>query len=161
MSIVVYRDGIMAADSGLFQGQLIISRNARKVFFWNKLHSYRHPSIVLCGIVGTYNLSQNLMNAIRTEDEIEINRLTRIEDEWEECPRAITVDSYNPGEITVYDWGDKYTIEEEFIAIGSGKEYAYGALHNEATAVEAVLATARSYTGVALNEAGIPTQVRF
>ena len=128
MTVIVYRDGVMAADTGVnFQGHVKL-RDAKKLFACN---------LGLFGISGDYAEATNFLNAVRSGAK---------ESKWPKPRREDNNSSFNVLWVTKNSirmlssegWEDHS--EMPYIAMGSGAEIAFGALYAGASAETAVAA---------------------
>ncbi len=124
MTTIAYRDGCMAGDTRVTEGRLVHPEKARKV------HRLRNGCLF-----GAAGLSQDIAilkralarNEKQPKQELDVDALCVMPN----------------GDILF--WGGKVweKIDTPFIAIGSGKKFAYGAMQVGATAREAVRAACK------------------
>lgn len=123
MTTIAYRDGVMAADGRMVFDSTIMSDDTIKIF--------RLSDGALMAITGEESYGRAIINALETEDE--------------ELPQApgdvnallVEVD----GTIKLFDGiGEFGVVETNYIALGTGAAFAYGALDSGCTAEEAVKA---------------------
>jgi ATP-dependent protease HslVU (ClpYQ) peptidase subunit len=123
MTTIAYRDGILAGDTRVTEGRLVHPEKARKV------HRLRNGC--LFGAAGTSSSIAILKRALARN---------------EKQPKAPDVDALciMPNGDILYWCGKVWEkIDAPFVAIGSGKKFAYGALQVGATAREAVRAACK------------------
>ena len=123
MTTIAYRDGVMVSDGRMVFDNTIMSDSTVKIF--------RLSDGALMAITGEASYAQAIINALETEDE-----------ELPQAPgdvNAILVEV--GGTIKLFDGiGEFEVVETNYIALGSGAAFAYGALDSGCTAEEAVKA---------------------
>lgn len=135
MTTLVYRDGVMAGSRGSVLGEYLLREDDRKV---HRLRDGR-----LFGWVGDAALGERVFRCMN-QPKNGIWGFAEVPREPDGC--AIVVDLR--GRIWVFESGELIRcLRTPFIARGSGKWIAYGALEQGATAVEAVKIAAR-YDGL-------------
>lgn len=121
MSIVVYRDGVMASDSGAWNGDFLISRKTQKVF---KVRDH------LIGIVGTYVTGLAFVKEFEKTGKFDLSKATGDNYLIVVTPRR---------SIFFYVDGGAERFKEPFAAGGGpARGVALGALHMGACARAAV-----------------------
>lgn len=125
MSIVIFKDGVMAADTSAWQGSIMVSDTTSKII--------RTPAGYLVGCTGLISIG----DAFRTWAQ---NGFP----EGVDVPKGKSEDDFGAlvisptGEITEYDYElRKGSAKYDFIAIGYGVEYVLGLLDAGLTAEQA------------------------
>lgn len=127
MTTIAYRAGIIASDTGIVMGGVIIRGGLHKIC--------ATPSGVLAGASGDAVYCQQFIDWVMAGmDDTKIP--TGVEEE-EFIDRGMVISRDDV--ITVYEPRGWYKLHGvEFLAIGSGKPVAMGAMHRGASATEAV-----------------------
>jgi ATP-dependent HslUV protease subunit HslV len=126
MTVIVYRDGILASDS-------LVTVSTTKVGYSSKIGKFESGH--LWGYSGPLGFQERVLEYLRGET-------TRLDlpERDSGCFDSLIISP--DGEVKVLDTphGVAYAISAPYIAIGSGSQYAYGALFNGARAPDAVKA---------------------
>lgn len=131
MSVVAYRDGILASDSRTSIGSNMMTDNAKKV-----IKVTVKDTQILAGIVGESGHCYQLQEWVRKTGA-----------DFDNVPsgnKAAALVVKRAGKTTkmfYLDEGLFFPVNEPYMAVGSGLEYAQGALHVGASAVDAVSAS--------------------
>ena len=126
MTVVVYRDGILAGDNCSWSDG--IRRKSTKVFrfySWGELH--------LVGFTGQEGYCRQVLNWLQEKEA----KPVYLDKDTEHYQCALLV--RNGVIYTLNNALDLIPTDEEYFAIGAGQEIAWGALHAGATAEEAVM----------------------
>lgn len=130
MTTVVYRDGVLASDSRVTEGSMISPGCVPKV--------RRLPDGNLIGWCGELSKASSLIDYLTDPDNAEPFT----------SKKGLTAFILtNKGKILQYEGSDWFEFKQPYIALGSGKDYAYGALAMGASAKEAVKAAIKFDTG--------------
>ena len=133
MSVIVYRDKVMASDTSAFRGDAKF-RDVRKIA---RVKRASDDLVFLIGGVGDFAIVHRvLLWAIAGM----VNPAPEIPHDPEnknESLATIMIVAPN-GEIELMDANGSYSIRSSYMAIGAGSQVALGALWQGATAVEAV-----------------------
>lgn len=125
MTVVAYRDGVLASDSRCTYKDFIDDDKTKKVF--------RLPDKSIVGIAGNYTNGLNLLNALKLEAKKPTKKLPNGPFKGVEAILATKT------MVALYmssQWED--ITKREYVSIGSGYQVAYGALEMGADAIEAV-----------------------
>ncbi len=147
MTTVAYCDGVMAADSRTTDGSCL-DLSVKKIY------RYRHILIGTAGCADTRDILRMLKGVREPEDLPGKDELKILKEEisvivvFRETERIFLLE-------TIERKGQVMEHEGEFIAIGSGKDNAYGALEMGASAPEAVRIACKYDTG-----SGLPVRTR-
>lgn len=140
MTTIVYRDGILAADSQTTVGKFALTNDSLKI---SKLKNggYFAGSGTVCEIKMLFDWYNN--GKRHGSESKQLNCI------------ALVIEK----EKIFILYGDlyKFEVKESYVAIGSGRDFAYGALYMGATAKEAVKAACRfdCYSGGKIKEVKI------
>ncbi|HEX5321493.1 MAG TPA: hypothetical protein VFW46_20215 [Stellaceae bacterium] len=122
MTTIVYRDGIIAADTGVHAGH-----DWRKPDLYHKIARLQDGSLFAgAGDTGAFTKLQRWLDGSREDERPSID------------DNDVIVVDRATGVVTYYTGAGAREVEAPFIAIGSGMPPALGALHHGATAEEAV-----------------------
>lgn len=143
MTTIAYRDRIMASDSCLTEGDE--KENVRYIGEVDKL--YRMPDGGILGLSGDAEASDVIAILARNEPcQRIVNRLAKVGCECEGLlvrpnGRMFWIATDNG------DFAEFYEFRDRFAAVGSGKDWAYGAMegHPDVSALQAVEAAARRH----------------
>lgn len=129
MTIIVYRDGVLAADSGAF-------RAGTKRAYNNKIA--RGPDGTLYGVTGNADNGTAYLTWVREGCVGEAPLIRRLDEK--ESDSAIEVLRVRPGHDPECITGYGFYVWEcaPYAVCGAAHEVAFGALHAGATAVQAV-----------------------
>lgn len=130
MTTLVYRDGILAADSKITYGATIMPGGAKKI--------HKLPDGALYGFVGSLESGELMRRWLLDREQ----RFPGIKtDNFEGL-----IVSIEDGMLFFED-RDWVKIKLPYVAMGSGKEHAYGALQVGASAIQAVKAAMKLDAG--------------
>jgi ATP-dependent protease HslVU (ClpYQ) peptidase subunit len=119
MTTVAYRNGVLASDSLLTDGNTIISNNA--------INLWKLADGSLVSGSGTYEIILSFIAKYGTE-ELDDFDLKKTE--------ILLIEP--SGKIMIINKNGSYEIKEEYAAIGTGREIALGAMHAGADVIKAV-----------------------
>lgn len=128
MTIIAIRNGIIASDSRMTYGNAVLSDNTRKIV--------KAPDGTLAGASGSAIFCTRFLNWVESG----------LDEKTMPKPRVMNggVDTgllYMPGgTIRMIEPSGFYDVESEYMAIGSGSDFAMGAMACGANAIEAVAA---------------------
>lgn len=133
MTTIVFKKGVMAGDSQITDGNHNFSQ-VQKVF---KLDGY------LLGVAGTFSECQGYKSWIETSMDMKV-----FPEETEVDGCALLYDT-NKELLYLLEKNEKIILGDEFVAIGSGAQFAIGALEQGASAKKAVQVASKYdvYTG--------------
>ncbi|TYO65499.1 hypothetical protein FXV83_16315 [Bradyrhizobium hipponense] len=123
MTTIAYKDGVLAGDTLMIKGSTITGHITKIV--------RRESDGALCGGSGNLNWLQAFHRWFldgEKDDEMP---------EPSEYDNAIIARKDDP-EVEIFEFGGSFVFEPNFTAIGSGKEYAFGAMSAGADAEEAI-----------------------
>lgn len=131
MTVVVWRDGVMAADSGVFRSDQVVALT-------RKIHRFENGALVGCS--GNLSKVSTFIDWYAAGADPESRRMTG--DPGFEA-LVVTPD----GRVRVYLSANEVEdrMEAPYFAIGSGAEVAFGALAHGASAIEAVEAAIKHH----------------
>ncbi|WP_315782340.1 hypothetical protein [Bradyrhizobium sp. SZCCHNPS1003] len=121
MTTIAYKNGVMVADTRIIKGSTITGQITKIV---------RRDDGALCGGSGNLNWVQAFHRWFLDGEEGEPPELGDYD-----CGLIARKDS---AEVEMFETGGSFRFEPNWVAIGSGKEYAYGAMCAGADADEAV-----------------------
>lgn len=127
MTTIVYKDGIIAADTGAQIG-------GSKMGHVSKIA--RNKKGDLAGASGNATYSANFLSWFLEGEAFGFG--PQADKDAEYCDRAIIVRRNRPNVIEVYEKGGMFTVKAKYMALGSGRPEACGAMEAGADAIEAV-----------------------
>lgn len=122
MTTIVYRNGVLAADTRMVQGTAIIG-NVKKII--------RRDDGALCGGAGDCAWLQAFHRWFLDAEEGDPPII-------EDNSKGVII--YSPKKIELFEQNGTVEFKPAFLAFGSGKEFALGAMYAGASAPEAVRA---------------------
>jgi 20S proteasome alpha/beta subunit len=138
MTTIAYRDGVMAADTKVIQANSTLAADVIKIV--------RRPSDgALCGGSGSIAWVQAFHRWFLEHESFEPHEQPVDPPRIQEGDRAIIARKGKP--VEVFESCGSYDYDPDYVAIGSGMEFALGAMHHGATAGEAVGAAIRHDPG--------------
>lgn len=136
MTVICFRDGIMAADGRVTQDNTIFTNKSQKIF--------RLKSGGLMGVAGDANDQEliDLVNKVKGNIP-RIKQLLSLEFEFQALvvkpdKSVYILESFKDPSNNKFSCAC-YEIKEPFVAVGSGSAWAMGAMDRKATAKQAVL----------------------
>lgn len=132
MTTIAYRDGEMAADGRMIQGYAIVSSDCVKIY-------RRDRDGALAGSAGGTVYAEKFRRWFLEAGE------DTPPPEAGETDRGII--AFKNGVIRLYEADGSFVLTDKFTAIGSGKEFALGAMEAGADALSAVEIAARRDPG--------------
>ncbi|MGI9493092.1 MAG: hypothetical protein ACR2QF_11900 [Geminicoccaceae bacterium] len=139
MTTIALRDGIMVADGLSVAGDLVKSTTEKKIIRLN----YRQSLVACCGRCSCIErFLEALSNA--GHDDKTLSKDLKVEEGFH------AIEARQNGEVWIWEDGlNAYQQNQEFHAIGTGFELAWGAMQMGATAEQAVIVAAKCniYTG--------------
>jgi ATP-dependent protease HslVU (ClpYQ) peptidase subunit len=127
MTTIVYRDGILASDTQISYGSTLMPGSVRKI--------HKLSNGALYGFTGSLEVGEIMRRRV-TKASDEDGPLEEEVDLKGEVFEAIIVQP--DGQILCFENRIWMEIKCPYIAMGSGKDYAYGALHMGASAKQAL-----------------------
>lgn len=137
MTIIAYRDGIMAADTAVTQDHMIVAHR-------KKVHKTAHG--VLVGCAGRTSYSQAVLEAVEAMPLNDVRTgeiLTILAGAGDDGASALIVHPNGAVYTACQKTGRLILIEAPYYAIGAGAEVAIGAMAVGATAVQAAAAAVK------------------
>lgn len=137
MTTVAYRDGVIAADTG-------VSIGAIRIGTYHKI--VRHRDGGLAGICGGAPFAAKFLKWVRTNEEIDIDDLPSFHDNGngngngDEMERGILILPANPQLVWVYEPKGWFDLACPYYAMGAGREISMGVMWKDGSAIEAVRA---------------------
>jgi 20S proteasome alpha/beta subunit len=130
MTIVAYKDGVIAADT-------LVCEQTLKVGHTTKITALAGGGVA--GAAGEFALAQRFLTWAAQHNTCELRRFDIGENVDGFVGLIVTPNEYRMGEVVRYDFrGNPARIFAPFAAIGSGTDMAFGAMAAGATAKEAV-----------------------
>lgn len=130
MTIIAYRNGIMAADTGVFAGSTVVGKSVKVV---------RALDGTLYGACGYSGDAAEFRKWVR---DGAVKPMPKIRKTSESESAIHVVKAFPNGSVEfISSFGANDFFDTRYYASGSGEDYALGALFMGATAVEAVRAT--------------------
>lgn len=131
MTTLVYRDGVLAADTGASHGAWRMMRGLKKV-----VRVDYGSKIVLAAAAGDCELMAAFLDW-QASGQVDARPVPGNDASLEAIEVTLVRGEAKPT-IRLYQYAGSFEIEDEFVAFGSGSPAALGALHVGASAVEAV-----------------------
>ncbi len=121
MTTITFRNGVMAADSGVWVEDTMSHKT-------KKLYRLKNGSVA--GFCGSLNEALSIIRWLDGDKDIKVN--------WSEATILVVTVA---GRILMYDAEKPVVLRKtKYVAVGTGTAVALGAFHHGATAIEAVQA---------------------